>query len=131
MTTDSISDLIIRLKNASLARKDNLTISYSKLKASIAEVLVKEGYIKTASKKGKKVQKSLEIELAYTTEGKPVLNDVERVSKVSKRLYYGFSEIRPVRQGFGKLILSTPKGILTGDQARKEKVGGEPLFKIW
>jgi len=131
MTTDSISDLIIRLKNASLARKDNLTISYSKLKASIADVLVKEGFIKTATKKGKKVQKSLEIELAYTAEGKPALNDVERVSKVSKRMYYGVSEIRPVRQGFGKLILSTPKGILTGDQARKEKVGGEPLFKIW
>ncbi len=130
MTTDSVSDLIIQLKNASLAKKDIVTVPYSAYKASIADVLVKEGYIKSATKKGKKVQKSLEMELIYT-DGKPRINDVERISKVSKRMYYGFSEIRPVRQGYGRLILSTPKGILTGIEARKEKVGGEPLFRIW
>ncbi len=131
MVTDNISDFIIRLKNASNAGKPTFSISYSKLKASIADVLVKEGFIKTASKKGKKVNnKMLEVELAYDN-GEPKVHDVLRVSKPSKRLYYGFAMIRPVRQGFGRLIISTPKGILSDKDARKEKVGGEPLFKIW
>lgn len=130
MSTDSISDFIIRLKNASHARKDVVTVPYSKLKAAIADALVKEGFLKSANKKGKKVQKHLEVELAYE-EGKERINDVERVSKVSKRLYYGVTDIRPVRQGFGRIFISTSKGILTGNEARKQKIGGEPLFKIW
>lgn len=130
MTTDNISDFIIQLKNASLARKPSFTVPYSKFKASIAEVLKKEGFIKDFSKKGKKVLKNLEVELVYEN-NEPKVNDVQRVSKVSKRIYFGADQIRSVRQGFGKLILTTPKGIMTDREARKQKVGGEPLFKIW
>ncbi len=130
MVTDSISDFIIQLKNASSARKQSFSVPHSKFKAAIAEVLEKEGFIKSANKKGKKVIKTLEIELVYEN-GAPKVNDVKRVSKISKRLYYGVDQIRSVRQGFGRLILSTPKGILTDREAKKAKVGGEPLFKIW
>lgn len=130
MITDPISDFIIRIKNASNASKASVSVPYSQMKASIADVLVKEGFLKSAAKKGKKVAKNLEVELAYDN-GAPKITDVLRVSKPSKRLYYGYESIRPVRQGYGRLILTTPKGILTDREARKEKVGGEPLFKIW
>lgn len=130
MVTDPISDFIIQMKNASDAHKASFTLPYSKVKAAIADVLVKEGFIKAASKKGKKVQKSLEIELVHEN-GTPKIKGVERMSKVSKRMYFGFGDIRPVRQGFGRMLITTPKGILTDKEARKAKVGGEPLFKIW
>ncbi|HYC34455.1 MAG TPA: 30S ribosomal protein S8, partial [Candidatus Paceibacterota bacterium] len=82
------------------------------------------------SKKGKKVVKTLEVELMYE-EGKPRITDVERVSKFSRRVYQGAKDLKPVRNGYGIMVLTTPKGILSDKTARKEKVGGEALFKIW
>ncbi len=128
--TDSISNFITQLQNASLAGKATVVFPHSNLIASIADVLVAKGFIKSVSKKGKKVQKSLEIELA-SVNGKPRISGVLRLSKPSKRLYRGYTEIYPVKQGYGMLIVSTPKGILSDDDARREKVGGEILFTIW
>ena len=128
--TDPIADFIIRIKNASMAGKDSTTVSYSKLKHAIAETLKNEGFIASIAKKDKKVGADLEIGLV-TVAGKARVQGVERISHLSKRVYQGVSSIRQVRNGFGALILSTPKGILTDKQARKEKVGGEALFKIW
>lgn len=130
MITDPISDMIIRIKNGSEAGKESVLLPYSKLKESIAVTLEKEGYLKSVSKKGKKVTKQLEVALAYDN-GTPVVRGVERVSKLSKRVYMGAQDIKPFRSGFGSIILSTPKGILTEMSARKENVGGEVLFKIW
>lgn len=130
MVTDTISDFIIQIKNASDAGKASVALPYSKMKAALADVLQKEGFIKSASKKGKKLVKTLDIELVYQ-QGTPKIQGVQRISKVSKRLYYGVKDIKSVRQGFGRLILTTPKGILTDKEARAQKVGGEPLFKIW
>jgi len=130
MITDPISDMIIRIKNGSEAGKESVLLPYSKLKESIAVTLEKEGYLKSVSKKGKKVTKQLEVSLAYDN-GAPVVRGVERVSKLSKRVYMGAQDIKPFRSGFGSIILSTPKGILTEMSARKENVGGEVLFKIW
>ena len=81
-------------------------------------------------KKGKKIQKSLEIGFIYNG-NKARITDVKRISKPSKRIYKGHSEIFTVKQGFGSTFVSTPKGILSDDEARKEKVGGEILFQIW
>jgi small subunit ribosomal protein S8 len=130
MVTDPIADLINILKTGSVARKESVTVPHSNLKESILEVLQKEGFVKSFSKKGKKVQKTIEVELVYEA-GKPKITGAARVSKPSKRSYLGVKEITPVRQGYGRLIVSTPKGILSDATARKEKVGGEPLFKIW
>ncbi len=131
MVTDPVSDLIVRIKNANDAGKESLTISYSKMKEAISEVLAKQGFVKNVTApKGKKVQKTLEIGLVYQ-DGKGKVQGVERISKLSKRVYQGVKDIKPVRNGFGYLILSTPKGILTDKEAKKEKVGGEALFKIW
>ena len=92
--------------------------------------LEKEGYISWITKKGKKVHKSIEVGLVYDEYG-PRVKGVERVSKLSKRIYAGSSDLKRVKQGHGVLVLTTPQGIMTDADARKQKVGGELLFKIW
>ena len=127
---DSISNMLIMMKNASLAGKESVSLPYSKIKNSIAECLKKEGYVSSISKKTKNDQPLLEVELLYVDK-KPKITEVERISKQSRRVYFGMKDIHSVRNGSGLLVLSTPKGILSGRDARKEQVGGEALFKIW
>jgi small subunit ribosomal protein S8 len=128
---DSISNMIIKIKNASLRGLPTVSFPLSKMTLSIAKLLEKEGYLKDVVTKGKKVQKTIEASLIYDEKKQPKVTDVKRVSKLSKRMYAGVADIRPVRSGYGILVLTTPKGILTDKQARAEKVGGEVLFKIW
>ncbi len=130
MVTDPISDFIIRIKNASNAGKPSVEVSYSRFAESIAHALKKAGYVSTIEKKGKPFTRSLSIGLVYfdTT---PRINDVERVSKPSRRIYQKYNDIRTVRSGFGNAFLSTPKGVLVDQEAKRMKVGGEVLFKIW
>lgn len=127
---DPISNMIIMLQNASLSGKESVVMPYSKMKNAIAECLKKEGYIGDFSKKVRKNHPVLEIELVYKDK-RPKITHVERVSKQSRRVYLGLRQIFPVKNGAGILILSTPKGILSGTVARKEQVGGEVLFKIF
>ena len=127
---DPIANMLIMMKNASLAGKVSVIFPYSKLKLAIGECLVKEGYIKNISKKTGPDYPMLEAELIYN-DNKPRINEVERISKQSRRIYFGVRDIHTVRSGSGLLVLSTPKGILSGKNARKEQVGGEALFKIW
>ena len=146
---DSISNMLIILKNGSLAGKESVLVPYSKMKHAILESLKKEGYISDVSKKvsmksaapikfgvrvpasgGKNTQPTLEVGLIYVN-NKPKITDVERISKQSRRVYFGMKDIHSVRNGSGLLVLSTPKGILAGDIARREHVGGEALFRIW
>jgi|SRR3989344_7192451 len=128
---DQIGDMLTRIKNAGTAGQEATTVPYSKLKFEIANVLLSEGYIKSFSVKGKKIRKHLEVEIAYREDGSPRIEGAERISKLSRRVYAGAKDIRPVKQGTGTLVLSTPKGILTGKVARKEGVGGEVLFSIY
>ncbi len=128
--TDPIADMIVRIKNASDSRKESVSIPYSQLKFEIATALAKEGYVKSVSKKGKVVGKTLEIELLYSGDT-PRVQGVRRISKPSRRLYQKAKEMRPVKNGFGSNMISTPKGILSGKSARKEHLGGEVLFEIW
>lgn len=130
MVTNPVGDFIIQLKNAGAVNKECVVLPYSKFKFAVAQKLEEKGYIKSVNKRGKKTKKSIEIELIYI-EGKPKIHGVSRISKPSKRIYRSVSHIRPVKYGKGSLILSTPKGILTGEEARKENVGGEALFSIW
>jgi small subunit ribosomal protein S8 len=127
---DQIANMINMVKNANRVEREIVTVPYSKLKHSIADALVAEGYLKSASKKMQKGFPVLELGLVYV-DGSPKVSGVERVSKSSCRVYKGVKDIRPVRYGFGSMFMSTPKGILTDKQARKEMVGGEVLFKIW
>lgn len=130
MVTDPIADMITRMKNAGNAGNQTVLVPYSKLKMSIAELLEKEGYVKSVAKKGKKIAKTIEIALIYE-DGKPRVQGAERVSKFSKRVYQKAKGIRPVKNGYGLLVLTTPKGIISDKDAREQNVGGEALFKIW
>jgi len=127
---DPISNMIIMMKNASLVGKDTTFFPYSKMKNAVLECLKKEGFISSFSKKVKEGHPILEVQLLYVDKS-PKIKEVERVSKQSRRVYFGMKDIHSVRNGSGILVLSTPKGILSGKEARKENVGGEALFKLW
>ena len=130
MITDPISNFIVSIRNASDARKTSVEVPYSALKESIAHVLAKGGYLSTIEKKGKKAVKTLEVGIVYMG-AEPRIQGVERISKPSRRIYQKAKDIRMFKSGFGNTVLSTPKGILLDIDARKHKVGGEVLFKIW
>jgi small subunit ribosomal protein S8 len=129
---DILSNMLIQIKNAGYASHDVVAIPYSKFKHSIADCLVKGGYIKSASKNtGKGNKEILQVELIKKEDGTPRIIDIKRVSKSSGRVYTSLHSLRPIRNGFGSRILSTPKGILIDKEAKKELVGGEVLFEIW
>ena len=131
MVTDPVADLINRLKNAGAVKHESISVPFSAFKLAIAEKLKDAGYVKAIEKKGKKVKKTLEVVLKYNEAGEPAINGVKRISKPGRRLYRSVNEIRSVRYGHGSLVLSTPSGIKTDKEARKEKIGGEALFEIW
>jgi small subunit ribosomal protein S8 len=131
MITDPIGDLIIRLKNGSDVKKTFVSIPFSLFKMAIAEKLKDAGFVKSVEKKGKKVKKTIDVTLVYDEAGNPKIQGVRRISKPGRRLYRSVQEIVPVRYGHGAIILSTPKGVMTGTEARKAQVGGEALFEIW
>lgn len=130
MVNDAISNLVISLKNASSVKKDAVRVPYSRLSLSILELLEKEGFVASVEKSGKDLRKHIDVELAYEN-GSPKISDVKRVSKFSKRVYTNAKDIRPVKHGFGMLVLTTPQGIMSGAQAQKAHIGGEVLFEIW
>ncbi len=127
---DQIANMINMIKNGSRAEHEFVTVPYSKIKNSVAECLVKEGFLASATKKTKKGFPILELGLMYV-DGAPKVTGVERVSKSSRRVYKGVSGLKPARSGFGLTVLTTPKGILTDKEAKKGMVGGEVLFKLW
>jgi small subunit ribosomal protein S8 len=128
---DQIANMINMVKNAGRQEHEFVVVPHSKIKFAIAECLVKEGYLKDVTKKTKKGFPIMELTLAYNEDKSPKITGAERVSKSSCRVYKGVKEIKPSRSGFGLTVLSTPKGILTDRQAKKEMVGGEVLFKLY
>lgn len=127
MVTDPVSDLIIRIKNASDVGKAAVSVIGSKFVENIAHALKKAGYLASVEK-GK--NRELILGLVYFDKS-PRIHGVERISKSSRRIYQKACDIRTYKSGFGNVIFSTPKGILTDIEAKKLKVGGEVLFKIW
>ena len=131
MVGDTIGDLIIRLKNAGAVGKGSVSVPYSKLRHAVADKLAEAGYVASVATAGKQVQeKTLEVTLSYEN-GTHRINGVKRISKPGRRLYTKVADIHPVKFGKGHMILSTPAGILTNDEAIEKKVGGEQLFIIW
>lgn len=129
--TDPLGDMFVRIRNAQAVGKTTVCIPHSKLKAAVAEKLKGAGYIKEVSKRGKKISKSIEITLLYEDNSNPKILGIKRVSKPSRRIYLPFKDIHSVKQGEGSMIISTPKGIMTDREARRQKVGGEIICKIW
>ena len=129
--TDSIADFLTRIRNACMAKFDRVDIPSSKMKLSIAKVLKEEGYIKNFKLIKDKKQGLLRLYLKYDEDNVPVISGLQRVSKPSCRVYVSHDEIPYVLNGMGTAVLSTSRGILPDREARKQRVGGELLCKIW
>ncbi|HNT24479.1 MAG TPA: 30S ribosomal protein S8 [Anaerolineales bacterium] len=135
--TDPIADMLTRIRNAVLAGHSTVAMPNSKIKASIAQILKEEGYIsgiEIVEDSKQPVQKILRIRLKYIgerRERKPVITGLERISRPGSRVYTGKQEIPWILSGMGIAIVSTPKGVMTGQRARQLGVGGEILCKVW
>lgn len=127
--TDPISDMLTRIRNANRALLPDTEMPHSKIKEGIAKILKREGYIDDCTVEGKGL-KMLKLKLKYQGR-KAVIEGLRRVSKPGLRNYAGATEIPKVLRGMGTAIVSTPKGVMTGTDARKENVGGEVLCFVW
>ncbi|MEL6289431.1 MAG: 30S ribosomal protein S8 [Pseudomonadota bacterium] len=129
--SDPIGDMLTRIRNAQMRRKDKVSTPASKMRARVLDVLASEGYIRGYSEiTVKGAQPELEIELKYHN-GEPVIKSLRRVSKPGRRVYSPVKDIPTVMNGLGVSILSTPKGVMSDTQAREERVGGEVICSIF
>ena len=124
------TDLLTKIHNAQRAKKLSVKLPYSNMDMAVAEILAARGFVLSATKKGRAPKRIIEVELKYEAD-KGAISSIKFLSVPSRRLYAGYKEMRPVRQGFGVAIVSTPKGVMTATDARKQKVGGQLLFEIW
>ncbi len=131
MMTDPIADMLNQISNGLLARHKQVTLPSSKIKVAVARILKEEGYIKNYQVTRDEPQPSLRIVLKYDDDRQPIISKIRRVSKPGRRMYVGRDDIPWVLNGMGVAILSTPRGIITGQQARRLNVGGEVLCYVW
>ncbi|MCI9225549.1 MULTISPECIES: 30S ribosomal protein S8 [unclassified Acutalibacter] len=129
--TDTIADLLTRIRNAQAAKHDTVEVPASNMKKAICQILVDEGYVRHYSVKEDGKQGMITISLKYAEGRQPVIKGLKRVSKPGLRIYSGAAELPKVMKGLGVAIVSTSKGIMTDRAARQENVGGEVLAFIW
>ena len=131
--TDPIADMLTRIRNGLTAKHETVTVPASNMKKAIAEIMVKEGYVKSATvvKDEKGVQDNILIELKYGPNNTKVISGLKRISRPGLRIYAKYDEIPQVLNGLGIAIVSTSKGIMTDRAARKQNVGGEILAFVW
>jgi small subunit ribosomal protein S8 len=129
--TDSIADMLTRIRNAHMARHDTVLVPSSKMKVSLAKILKQEGFIKDYDVTRTKPQRNIKIVLRYEEGNRPMISGLERASKPGLRLYVGRNEIPRVYGGLGITIVSTSKGLMTGHHAWKLGIGGELLCYVW
>jgi small subunit ribosomal protein S8 len=129
--TDPVADFLTRIRNSIRARHQKLDVPASRLKAEIARILKDEGYIANYKAVEESGQKVLRVYLKYGVNNEAAIRDLQRVSRPGCRVYVGRDEIRRVQGGLGISIMTTPKGVMTGRQARREGVGGEILCEVW
>ncbi|SFV86924.1 SSU ribosomal protein S8p (S15Ae) [hydrothermal vent metagenome] len=127
--SDPVADMLTRMRNAYMVEKKEVNIPASNLKSAIASVMQQEGYIESFSVAGEKATKTLTVKLKYYDE-KPVIDTLKRISKPSLRVYVKSTEMPSVMNGLGIVIVSTPKGVMTGQNAAAQNVGGEVLCSI-
>lgn len=128
--SDPIADLLTRIRNAGNALLPSVEIPHSKMKESIAHILKREGYVSDVAVEGAVAKKKIKVKLKYAGR-KSVIDGLQRVSSPGLRRYVGATEIPRVRNGMGTAILSTPSGVMSGNDARRQNVGGELLCYVW
>ena len=129
--TDSVADMLTRIRNANAAKHDTVEVPASNMKKAIAQILVDEGYIKSFSVEEDGKQGIITITLKYGPNKSPVITGLRSVSKPGLRIYTSCEDMPKVMKGLGVAILSTPKGVMTDKEARKANVGGEVLAFVW
>ena len=130
-TTDPIADMLTRIRNANSAKHKTVDVPNSKMKTAIAEILFKEGYIKSFELINNENQEIIRITLKYDEKGARVIDGIKRISKPGLRVYAGKEELPRVLNGLGTAIISTSKGLKTDKEAREAGMGGEVLAYIW
>ncbi len=130
MNTDPIADMLNRIKTAQAVSKPAVELPFSNLKYEIAKVMEKEGLLEKVIKKKKQSLRFLHLVLKYE-EGAPIITEIHRISSPGQRIYSSAKDISKIKGGIGVLILSTSKGIMTGEEARKNAIGGEKICEIW
>ena len=130
-TTDPIADMLTRIRNANSAKHKTVDVPASKMKTAIAEILFKEGYIKSFELINDETQGIIRITLKYDEKGTRVIDGIKRISKPGLRVYAGKEELPRVLNGLGIAIISTSKGLKTDKEAREAGIGGEVLAYIW
>lgn len=131
MTSDPIADMLARVRNAIKARHPKVDVPASNLKIEIARIMKEEGYILNFKVAEEGPKRTIKIYLKYGPDNSPVISTIQRVSRPGCRVYVGQKEIPRVLGGLGINILTTPRGVMTGRDAHREKVGGELLCRIW
>ena len=137
--TDPIADMLTRIRNSQAVKKRTVVIPYSKIKLEILNVLLKNDFIKSVEKVKRKSKSSqtgtgkkfIEIEIKYDKKNQPIISEIKRVSKPSRRVYVQAKDIWPFKRRLGLRVLSTPKGIISDMETKKLKVGGEVLLELW
>ena len=129
--TDPVADFLTRIRNSIRAKHQKLDVPASKLKSEMARILKEEGYIANYKPTEEKGQKVIRVYLKYGANNEAVIRDLKRISRPGCRVYLGRDQIRRVQGGLGISIMTTPKGVMTGRQARREGVGGEILAEVW
>jgi small subunit ribosomal protein S8 len=129
--TDPISDMLTRLRNATTVRHDRNDVPASKMKLEIAKILKQEGFIRTFKLIEEGPQGLIRIYLKYAEDGEPAIHGIQRVSTPGRRIYRPSGDLPKVRNGLGVAVVSTNRGVVTDEQARSLRVGGEVLCEIW
>jgi small subunit ribosomal protein S8 len=134
---DSITDMLNIIRNGQAVLKEAVVVPFSNINYEIAKILEENKFTGKVEKKGKKDKKSIEINLKYEQDSdnrqkkNPTITNIKRISKPGKRIYRGYDEIKMSTGSKGIIIVSTPKGVMTGKDARKKKLGGEVISEIW
>ncbi len=131
MQTDPIADFLTRVRNAIIAGHDDVAMPASTFKAELARILREQGYIEDFSVEPARVGRVLRMRLKYTEERRPVITGLERISKPGRRRYVGAEDIPKVLGGMGTGIVSTSRGVMADHDARRERVGGELVARVW
>jgi len=131
MHSDPIADLLTRIRNGAQAKLVTVDVPHSKIKLEILRILQNEGYIKSFEVTTETKFPTIRIQLRYDNKRKPVISQIQRVSRPGLRIYKASDELRPVRSGLATRIISTSQGLMTDREARKKHVGGEVLCEVW
>lgn len=131
MVNDIIADSLTRIRNASMRRLDVAKLLYSKMVEAVMKVFQEKGYIESYKVVEENGKKSINVVLKYQDNGRPVINEIKRVSKPGRRVYKKCTEIKKFKNGYGTIVVTTPSGVLSNDEAHAKGVGGEVLCTIW